>query len=196
MAEARSKGLPTWDDVMDIMNDTEAKLQAARDGGMDPNSDEYKAIEEEGKSKAMARIEVINKFIRYHFQDNAIYCDKTFDNGSFSTSCTDSLGMYLKVKVDGSNDRMVVTDNQNNTVTITPNDGLSINNMARDYELASGNKISTSSFAVVHEIASTLNYQTKGQSGNGRYDVSFASDGAAKRNLAKYKKWYKKAYGK
>src|SRR5574344_207807 len=98
MQKAHNAGLPSWDDIANVMKDqsnyeTDEKLLAA-------------------KAKAKAMIDEINKFIRYHFQDNSVYVDNNIDGGSYQTACVDTLGIYQKLKVSGGSNILKVVDNR------------------------------------------------------------------------------------
>jgi len=176
MEAAFAAGLPSWDDLVELQQSV-AEIES---------QDETDARVVEAKNKAKLMIEEINRFVRYHFQDNSIYVDNSFETGSFQTQCADTLGIYQKVNVGGSDNRMVVTDARDNQHVITSNGSAMVNKMARDFvfNLAAtrASSISTSSFAVVHEISSALNPH----SDTDRYDNDWQSARAMKQAM---KRW-------
>lgn len=178
MKIARSKGLPTWEQVDSI-------YQQVTDGR--PTEEE----EAQAKAKAFSMVEAINNFIRYHVQDNSVYVDNDFvtdtKNGDkYQTACSDSTGKYNKLTINGQNGVMRLTDNSGHTQTISTTSGLLVNKMTRDYEF-NGLTISTSSFAVVHEISQPLNFHKNGAG----YDEAWKSNSPAyqQRRMARWKKF-------
>lgn len=179
MQKAYNAGLPTWNDVRAIMNDstnsvTDEALTAA-------------------KAKAFTMITEINKFTRYHFQDNSVYADNKVEGGSFQTSCVDTLGIYQKVSITGGNNVLNVVDNYDavhgTSHKISVSSGLMCNMMARDYVFnaakANASRINSSSFAVIHELSTPLNYHTD----TNRFDAAWSSAKAMKSSLYRYKKF-------
>lgn len=164
---AFSQGLPTWDEVKQVMDDAE-------------HADEQGLIN--AKAKALKMAETIRNFIRYHFQDFALYADntiaygdaQTLEDGSrrYLTSCNID-GAYQRIDVKGGSGALQVKDKTGNLVTINENSGKLVNFMARDYTFYE-QKISTSSFTAIHEISKPLCWET-----TGRYDQSFSSNTAA-----------------
>lgn len=146
MAEAYGKGLPTWDEVKAV--------KAQYEGTNSENT---------GKEQVQSMINEINRFIRYHMQDNSIYADNVIEEGEYQTSCTyGANNTYQKLKVTGGGGKLTVTDNYGNSQTIDANGTLMVNKMARDYKFGgttSNRTIETSSFAAVHEISHPLNYR-------------------------------------
>lgn len=154
MRAAYALGLPTWDDVRAIYNDYVG----------DNASEHSEAEEQAAKAKAMAMINEINNFVRYHFQDNSVFVDHTVTSKDYSTSSLNAnTGRYLSLSVSGGSDQLRVKDNHGVTITINKNDGVhNTNVMARDFVFntarATATAISTSSFAVIHEIGKVLDY--------------------------------------
>ena len=105
---AFKQGLPTWEQVQEVMDNASAN-------------------DENAKAKALKMAEAIRNFIRYHFQDFALYADNTIDYGdaqevengnrSYMTSCTIG-SAYKRLKVKGGSGRLDVTDEGKNTVFI------------------------------------------------------------------------------
>ncbi len=164
MDEAFKRGLPTWEQVQQVLAEAEHG-----------SSDQQLAA----KAKAKDMVEAIRNFIRYHFQDFALYADNTVDFGDapgtngkyeYQTSCIDGT-TYKRLNVSGGSDKLHVTDIAGNTITINGNDREKlVNYMTRDYTFKDS-KIETSSFTAVHEISEPLCINEKG-----RYDINFASN--------------------
>lgn len=171
MAKAFDKGLPNWDKLYDIYKSVE---------DLDDDDEAKKAA----KDEILVKVEAINDFIRYHFQNNSIYVDNQVSGGEFATACSDTLGIAYKLNVQGGSGKFTVVDATNVGQEITKS-GKMYNKMTRDYVFSKdpkiagnlmSNEISTSSFAVVHEISTPLC-----QNANGRYDNMWASPSAKKR---------------
>ena len=155
-------GLPTWEQVQEVMDNASAN-------------------DENAKAKALKMAEAIRNFIRYHFQDFALYADNTIDYGdaqevengnrSYMTSCTIG-SAYKRLKVKGGSGKLYVTDEggDDDPVIINANGDKLVNFMARDYIFKSG-AIETSSFTAIHEISKPLYF-----SRSKRYDDGFASN--------------------
>lgn len=164
MDEAFKRGLPTWEQVQQVLAEAEHG-----------SSDQQLAA----KAKAKDMVEAIRNFIRYHFQDFALYADNTVDFGDapetngkyrFQTSCVDGT-IYKRLNVSGGSDKLHVTDIAGNTITINGNDSKKlVNYMTRDYTFYKS-MINTSSFTAIHEISEPLCINE-----SKRYDDRFASN--------------------
>ena len=183
MRKAYEKGLPTWSDIKKIYDQYNERLEQEKEGGR--ISEEVQAA----RDKALAMVEEINAFIRYHFQDNSVYVDNIIEEGVYPTACSDTLGIREKLTLTGSNNRMTVQDKSGQQIVIeSTNTAKLTNQMARDYVLtgnARNRSISTSSFAVVHQISTPLN----SHSGTDRYDAAWEGAGARER-LKAYRKQF------
>ena len=160
MKKAFSQGLPTWDDVRALYDaNIEALTQAKTDNV------EIPAEVQAARDKALAMIEEINAFVRYHFQDNSVFADNTVESGTYGTACSDTLGIREKLTVSGGGRELVVKDNRGNSVTVRANDGnRMVNKLTRDYVFDKAanmaSEIRTSSFAVIHQMPAALNHHT------------------------------------
>ena len=184
MAAAKRLGLPTWDNVYEIyakwafMTDEELEVE-------DP------ATIQKDKDMALAMIDQINGFIRYHIQNNSIYADNTVmadnltplstTNGDdFATAYANALGVRMKLNLKGGTNSFTITDAANRTVTVDAASTTQLTNkMTRDYVFnapaaTTASSISTSSFAVIHEIASPLIHDP-----SGRLDGAWSGENAA-----------------
>ena len=172
--EAISLGLPTWESIREYMElDKEAE----------DRTELTEEEEEERNEKAAAMVTQLINFIRYHFQDNAIYADTpALTATEYESATMDSeTGIYCKITVSSDgNGTLKVKDVAGNTRTV---ESSFKNQLARDYVISS-NIISASSFIVVHGIDGVLNYESLT---DGRYDSAWATTRAAKRTLRKYR---------
>lgn len=182
MQKAYAQGLPKWQDIYALYD------KYNREDDPEPtNTAQY----QQDRDKALAMVNEINSFIRYHFMDNSIYADNTIETGDYATACADTLGVKSKLTISqGAANTITVTDLQGNSVTINANGSTGlVNKMTRDYVLngtalrATG--ISSSSFAVIHEISSPLNFNAS--TSNARYDALSKSSAA---KLARYRKLF------
>ena len=172
MREAYSRGLPRWSDIKKIFDQYNERLDREKSGGQ--ISEEVQAA----RDKALAMVEEINAFIRYHFQDNSVFADNVIESGVFATACSDTLGIREKLSVSGGGGRLTVTDKYGQQVVIDANAASKLSNqMARDYVISKTHAISTSSFAVVHQISTPL--CPRGDTN--RYDSAWTGAGARER---------------
>ena len=170
MRKAFERGLPKWSDIKVLYNQYNERLEREKAGGQ--VSDEVQAA----RDKALAMVEEINAFIRYHFQDNSVYADNTIEGGVYPTACSDSLGIREKLTVGGGSGTLTVRDNRGQQIDIVGTDAAKLTNqMARDFVLNTrSHTISTSSFAVVHQISTPLCTH----SDTDRYDTRWSGAGA------------------
>ena len=173
MRKAYQRGLPKWSDIKVLYDQYAEQLDREKAGGV------ISAEVQEARDKALAMVEEINAFIRYHFQDNSIYADNIIEEGVYPTASSDTLGIREKLTVTGGSGRIVVKDKRGQEVTIEASDGSKmVNQMARDFVIDSRKKsISTSSFAVVHQIGTPLCIHKD----TDRYDAAWTGAGARQR---------------
>lgn len=151
-----AKGLPTWDAIKSTASKT--------------------------PEKAKSQLRLLNKFIRYHFQDNSIFVDGELgfvdDKGNplsskpFSTQAIDK-GTYMDISVSYENGTLAVEDgcgNKSYVLNDYENENKSWNLLSRDFEfnveddkdtgLKLPYSILTSSFAVSHAIDGVLKFKS------------------------------------
>ena len=149
MQKAYAAGLPSWDDISQLMADATNNFA---------EGDELERMKEQAREK----IDQLRDFARYHFQNTSVYADNRVATSKYSSLSTDELGLALELKVSGGSGKLQVTDGAGQTHTIDANDSSHLSNlMARDYWLntnrTSASSIYTTSFCVVHEISEPLN---------------------------------------
>lgn len=161
----KDMGLPTWKSIMAIVNDWESV------------KDEY-GFNSQNQAAEYVREQIgkMNKFVRYHTQNSALFADRYFKNfdpetglttpePSFSTFCSNSIGIAQKLAVSGGNDRLSVKDETGTTVTINAKSATA-NLIARDI-VTSGNgsekTLESSSFITIHGIDTPLCYNRNGK---------------------------------
>ena len=195
--KAYANGLPHWYDIAAIYD----KWAEYTDGGLvkwktllseeDMTLSPYeKGQLQADRDKVLAMIEEINTFIRYHFQDNSIYADNNVEANEYATASADTLGVRKKLHISGGNGILNVTDNRGNTITVNADSkDRIVNQMTRDYVFDAlarvASSIQTSSFAVIHQISSPLNYH----SDTDRFDTMWTGAGARQR-LAAFRRLY------
>lgn len=197
--EAISQGLPTWDEITEVITQGEEEVNAATEAGR-PES-ELLDITRRYKTRAQAMITCLVNFLKYHFQDNSIFADHAaIAPTNYETACiNDETNRYRSVKVSSNGNGTLFVQSVYGT---SPVDGSDIvgpqrqvvddsnlkNIMTRDYTFnaraESAQTIETSSYAVVHQINGVLNFK---ELTGGRYDTDWATTGAAKKFLAKYR---------
>ena len=175
---AQAKGLPTWQDLRDIL---ELDVPDEEKTDLKPEEEEARNV----KVKAMAT--TIVNFVKNHFQDNTIFADVApIATTQYETATINSeTGVYCKVNVQSSgNGALSVTDTNGNVCNITSNKNI----IVRDY-VTNGNAshisrtLSASSSAVLHGIDGVLDY--KSYTG-GRYDADWATAAKARAYLKQY----------
>ena len=152
---AKAHGLPTWDDVEALFTKWGEGTASAADD------------EEADKAKAKTMIKAIRDFVRYHFHSNSVYASGTFSgSSSYSTFLVNEdthINEQLSIAVDNAG-KITITDGSESTTTVDPASTSTVaNEMTRDMEFAknrtlSGNYVSSSSYAVIHELTQPLFY--------------------------------------
>ena len=198
MQKAYGKGLPKWSDIKVLVDRWTPFKNAAAEragkaeitwkeavqaGAFDIDKETFQA----DRDQALAMVEEINTFIRYHFQDNSVYADNTVEAGVYPTACSDTLGIREKLTVSGGNGQITLKDKHGQTITIeASNSSKMVNEMARDYVIDSRTRsISTSSFAILHQISTPLNIHAD----TDRYDGLWTGSGS-RAKLKAYRKQY------
>lgn len=179
MAKAEALGLPTWQDVRDLLQmDVEEK------------EDLSQAEDEARHQQALKMVEVIVNFVKYHFQDTSIFIDKLPYNNAegYETATIDSeSGIYCKLFPNRSeNGVLTVTDAVGKTSNVTADNNIFIRDYVTKGDAHSySNTIISSSSAVVHGIDNVLDFTTYP---GGRYDNIWKQNGARSRTyIKKYK---------
>lgn len=160
MKAAYAKGLPKAEDL-----DSQFSLLQE----LDENDPDLK----NGKADMLRKIDIIRKFVRYHFQSVSIYADNIVASGKYNTFLTDEIGVSITNQISGGNGKLLLTDNSGKTHTIdAKNNQYLSNQMARDFwfngnAASNATSIKTSSFCVIHELTDAMNWNE----GADRYDV-------------------------
>ncbi len=145
--KAFDMGLPSWKDVQGVYEST-----ATRGGTVEAN----------GRKKAQAMLNAIRRFVCYHLQRGYVFADKTVEQGEYQTLQMGGNEQFLKLAVGGSAGVLTVTDAAGVMHRIESDQSGLVNTMARDYlfsyekETDEVPHISTSAFAVIHEISEPL----------------------------------------
>lgn len=176
-----AKGLPTWESIERYINETQADIENTMTGDA-----REKAIQARN-TKAQAMCTALLNFVKYHFQDDAVYNDVlAMPSKAYETACINAeTNRYITVDVQNSgNNNMTVTDKIGQTRHI---DAIHQNIMTRDLQFTGSSiankNIETSSFAVLHQIDGVLNFT---ELPNGRYEGLYDSSAKAKKFMAKY----------
>lgn len=170
MQEAHSKGLPTWQEVRDLLQIDDPDMSE------DAEPDSVTIV------KAKAMVTSIVNFVKNHFQDKSIFADtNNLQETSYETATLNSeTNIYCKVKVQGGNGNLTVKSDVAGAkpVSITNNKNI----IARDY-ITNNNIINASSSIVIHGIDGVLDYK---KYDNDRYDSDWATSAKARNYLKKF----------
>jgi uncharacterized surface protein with fasciclin (FAS1) repeats len=140
---------------------TNESIQELQDNGKLPTWEQIDSQTDEILKDSLT--DVVNKFLKYHIQDNSIYIGSGSSNGNYETACMNSTThRFFNLHVAANNDGISITDNAGNVRHVTDNTNLR-NLMAREYQynnkdVTNADQIETSSFAVVHQIDKPLMY--------------------------------------
>lgn len=174
MQDAYSKGLKTWDEIMDFVDDENNQVDGE--------------LTAENKAKAQAMITTLVNFLKYHFQDQSVFVDNvTAPSTSYQTSCVDNAtNVYLSLSVSQSPNSLTVTDAAGADVSVVAPYNLLANDM--QFNLPGTNTsckyVTTTSYVVIHQIPDVLNFT---KLAGGRYDAAWATAAKAKAFVTKYR---------
>lgn len=179
------RGLPTWESIEEYINTKKAEIQEKESiPGYDPEED-TKAY----KTKAQAMCVALLNFVKYHFQDDAIYNDvPAISATDYETACINAeTNRYITVTVkNAGNGNLTVSDKAGHTRKVNTDPAFN-NILTRDLQFdkagTSATTIETSSFAVLHQIDGVLNFTTLP---GGSYDGLYSTSAKAKKFMAKY----------
>jgi uncharacterized surface protein with fasciclin (FAS1) repeats len=154
----KNMGLPTWKKVMAIVNDWESV------------KDEYGfTSKDDAKTYVKNQLDKMTRFVRYHTQNSSLFADTYFKNydpetglttpePSYSTFCSNAIGIAQTLTVTGGGNKLSVKDASNTVVTIQASSA-NANLIARDITTSEKNgykSIETSAFVTVHGIDTPL----------------------------------------
>jgi uncharacterized surface protein with fasciclin (FAS1) repeats len=143
---------------------TNEAMQQAHNAGRYKTLDEIEQLEPEDQATEMKKL---YEFLRYHFQDNSIYIGgQLYTNKWFETATLDESGKkFRRLWVTNTTNSMTIRTEENGgkEASVVTSDVL-YNIMVRDYKFNAGNvtnnsSIVTSSFAVIHQINTVLDFQ-------------------------------------
>ena len=103
-------------------------------------------------------------FLRYHFQDNSVYISGESVNKVFDTAAKNpATNKFRRLTVSGNGSNLKLTTENGGTANVITSKESSHNVMARDYKFNNAHpqqatQITTSSFAVIHQIDAVLNF--------------------------------------
>ena len=158
---------------------SDASIKSLIDKGL-PTWSKINAEAAKNPERARSQMRLLNKFIRYHFQDNSLFVDGDLEftdeqglpltSQEFSTQALDK-SVYLKLEVTSDNNTIAVIDEMGNTSYVQneyENENKAWNIMSRDFEfdvVKEGGKsvptaIRTSSFAVSHLVDNALCFKS------------------------------------
>lgn len=141
------QGLPSWQDVQSLFD-----INAGHGG----------SAEATAKQQAQAMINAIHKFVCYHLQSGYVFADNVIETGEYQTLQMGNNDQFMKLTVSGGNGTLVVTDEAGVAHNIRASQNGLVNMPARDYQFAYEKEsdalpdISTSAYAVIHELSEPL----------------------------------------
>ena len=163
----QTMGLPNWKTVLAIVDNWES---VADQYGFSSQRDAAAYVKE--------MLDKMTRFVRYHTQNSSLFADRYFKNydpatglttpePSYSTFCSNSIGIAQTLTVSGGNNKLTVKDASNTQVTINASSA-NANLIARDITTSSKNNssygeykiIETSAFVTVHGIDTPLCYNS------------------------------------
>ena len=166
----QTMGLPTWKEVLAIVDNWES---VAGKYGFTTESQASNYVKE--------LLEKMANFVRYHTQNSSLFADRYYKNydpntgltspePSYSTFCTDALGIAQKLTVTGGDNKLTVKDVANQVVTINASSDMS-NLIARDITVSEKSHsvygaykaIESSAFVSIHGIGTPLCYNRNGK---------------------------------
>ena len=166
----QTMGLPTWKEVLAIVDNWES---VAGKYGF--------TTESQASSYVKELLEKMANFVRYHTQNSSLFADRYYKNydpntgltspePSYSTFCTDALGIAQKLTVTGGDNKLTVKDVANQVVTIDASSNMS-NLIARDITVSEKSHsvygaykaIESSAFVSIHGIGTPLCYNRNGK---------------------------------
>ncbi|NDW17756.1 hypothetical protein D0T53_02350 [Dysgonomonas sp. 216] len=140
---------------------TNEAVQNALDAGL-PSWDDVEAETDQDKRDALA--EKIIRFLRYHFQDNAVFLDKVGVSASYETATLDkNTDTFYKLTLNGGNYALNIQTESGGSTSVKTDESL-FNIMGRDFKFNTANPVTsssivTSSYIVIHQINDCLYYE-------------------------------------
>ena len=165
----QTMGLPTWKQVMAIVENWEA---VAGQYGFTDQSQASEYVREQ--------LEKMTKFVRYHTQNSSLFADRYFKNydpkteqttpePAYSTFCSNALGIAQTLIVTGGGNKLIVRDASGTSVTVNASSATA-NLIARDITTSENTSsygtyksIEASSFVTVHGIDTPLCFNSNRQ---------------------------------
>ena len=165
----QTMGLPTWQQVLEIVGNWERV--AAKYGFKN---------QQQASEYVKEQLDKMASFVRYHTQNSSLFADRYFKNydpetglttpePAYSTFCSNALGIALTLVATGGNNKLTVKDASNTSVTIDASSDTA-NLIARDITTETKSSsygtyktIETSAFVTVHGINTPLCYNSNRQ---------------------------------
>ena len=166
----QTMGLPKWKDVLAIVENWESVKDQY---GFTSKADASAYVKEQ--------LDKMTRFVRYHTQNSSLFADTYFKNydpetglttpePSFSTFCSNNLGIAQTLTVTGGNNKLTVKDAAGTLVTVNASSS-NANLIARDITTSEKNDgtygkykiIETSAFVTVHGIDTPLCFNNNGK---------------------------------
>ncbi|GHV10208.1 hypothetical protein FACS1894162_3140 [Bacteroidia bacterium] len=157
---------------------TNAAIQQAITDGLIMRWSDILALESSDYTRYLREAQNLYDFLSYHFQDNSVYVSdkfavddisgerqKEYETANLERDATGNLtGKFTKLKIvaDGVSLKVKGIGNTTGYVNVVTTNPACYNLMTRDYQFITGTpptNLSTSSYAVVHQIDGVLRYK-------------------------------------
>ena len=149
---------------------TNAAIQRAIDDKVIMRWEDITKLKDTDYTRYLSEATNLYDFLCYHFQDNSVYVNDRFDEPvEYETANLERksdgspTGKFRKLKItaDGTNVSVQGLGNAS-PLNVIKTDPTYYNQMVRDYQFASSTyNLTTSSFAVIHQIDGVLEYKTR-----------------------------------
>ncbi len=187
--EARLRGLMTYDEIIEYMDNHMIQ---------DENGESTGQMSEADQAKVKAMITMLMNFLKYHFQDESLFVDNVTSDDAYQTSCIDNYSnVYLTLNVRQTNGAISLYDatalNSDGTVDygkVAAHVVAPYNFMARDADFdkspaSTATTIKNSSFVSVHQIDNYLLFDKS--LATQRFDAAWATPAVAESFVKKYR---------
>lgn len=172
---ALANGLPTWESIEQFYEN---------------NKNEAGELSDANKAKMQAMIICLVNFVKYHFQDEAVYLDNVSASKTYQTACIESdpvtnLDNILYLNVTQQPNAVSVKDESNSTANVVAPYNVFTRemNFNADPTSTSARYVRNSSYVTLHQVDDFLNFNSNG----GRFDNAWKTPEAARKFVVKYR---------
>jgi len=173
--DALSKGLPTWETIEQFY---EEHKNAEGD------------LSDADKAKMQAQIVCLVNFVKYHFQDEAVYLDKVSATKTYQTACTvydaaTDMDNILYLNVDQQSYAITVKDESQKPIKVVAPYNIFTRemNFNADPTSTSVRNVKNSSYVTIHQVDNYFDFIGRG----GRFDDAWKDASSARKFAVKYR---------